>query len=127
MSLEELDKLEQQRRDADRAYNDALTAFDGALVRTAPQPAAPLEVEATAEPVPEGWRGWPVRAVQQWLSPWMERQNTMNARAAATIRALKLKRRPPFTTFAHRLMNTTFSVVSPFAAPGVHMTTASGP
>ena len=88
MSLEELDKLEQQRRDADRAYNDALTAFDGALVRTAPQPAAPLEVEATAEPVPEGWRGWPVRAVQQWLSPWMERQNTMNARAAATIRAL---------------------------------------
>ena len=33
MSLEELDKLEQQRRDADRAYNDALTAFDGALAR----------------------------------------------------------------------------------------------
>src|SRR5205814_9623008 len=34
----------------------------------------------------------------------------------ATINALKLKRRPPFTTFAQRLMNTTFSVVSPFAA-----------
>src|SRR6476619_3296314 len=33
----------------------------------------------------------------------------------ATINALKLKRRPPFTTLAHRLMNTTFSVVSPFA------------
>src|SRR3954453_22451217 len=32
------------------------------------------------------------------------------------MRALKLKRRPPFTTFAHRLMNTTFSVVSPLAA-----------
>jgi hypothetical protein len=30
--------------------------------------------------------------------------------------ALKLKRRPPFTTFAQRLMNTTFSVVSPLAA-----------
>ena len=29
--------------------------------------------------------------------------------------ALKLKRRPPFTTFAQRLMNTTFSVVSPLA------------
>src|SRR5436190_16680472 len=34
----------------------------------------------------------------------------------ATISALKLKRRPPFTTFAQRLMNTTFSVVSPFTA-----------
>src|SRR5437667_11165981 len=30
--------------------------------------------------------------------------------------ALKLKRRPPLTTFAQRLMNTTFSVVSPLAA-----------
>jgi len=28
------------------------------------------------------------------------------------MRALKLKRRPPFTTLAHRLMNPTFSVVS---------------
>src|SRR5438874_4291861 len=34
----------------------------------------------------------------------------------ATINALKLKRRPPFTTLAQRLMKTTFSVVSPFAA-----------
>jgi hypothetical protein len=34
----------------------------------------------------------------------------------ATINALKLKRRPPFTTFAQRLMKTTFSVVSPLAA-----------
>jgi len=34
----------------------------------------------------------------------------------ATISALKLKRRPPFTTLAQRLMNTTFSVVSPLAA-----------
>src|ERR1700722_10363861 len=35
----------------------------------------------------------------------------------ATISALKLKRRPPLTTFAQRLMNTTFSVVSPFCPP----------
>src|SRR5690242_11516105 len=34
----------------------------------------------------------------------------------ATINALKLKRRPPFTTLAQRLMKTTFSVVSPLAA-----------
>src|SRR6266850_1745421 len=31
------------------------------------------------------------------------------------MRALKLNRRPPFTTLAQRLMNTTFSVVSPLA------------
>jgi SAM-dependent methyltransferase len=88
MSLEELDKLEHQRRDADRAYNDALTAFDAALVRTAPQPAAALEAAAPRPSVPDGWRGWPVRAVQQWLAPWMEQQETVNARTAATIRAL---------------------------------------
>src|SRR5205823_3628560 len=41
---------------------------------------------------------------------------TFPSRSPATINALKLKRRPPFTTFAQRLMNTTFSVVSPFAA-----------
>jgi len=40
MSLEELDKLERQRRDADQRYNDALTAFDAALVHAAP-PGAP--------------------------------------------------------------------------------------
>src|SRR5207248_11575650 len=34
----------------------------------------------------------------------------------ATINAVKLKRRPPFTTLAQRLMKTTFSVVSAFAA-----------
>src|SRR5437763_13669738 len=41
---------------------------------------------------------------------------TLPSWSPATIRALKLKRRPPFTTFAQRLMNTTFSVVSPRAA-----------
>jgi SAM-dependent methyltransferase len=88
MSLEELDQLEHQRRDADRAYNDALTAFDAALVRTAPQPAAALEAAAPPPSVPEGWRGWPVRAVQQWLAPWMARQETLHARTSATIDAL---------------------------------------
>src|SRR5205814_8627287 len=43
-------------------------------------------------------------------------QPTFPSWSPATINALKLKRRPPFTTFAQRLMNTTFSVVSPFAA-----------
>ena len=35
MSPDELDTLEQQRRDADRLYNEALTAFDAALASIA--------------------------------------------------------------------------------------------
>ena len=38
MSLDELDKLERQRRDADRRYNDALTAFDASLTRATKAP-----------------------------------------------------------------------------------------
>jgi hypothetical protein len=43
-------------------------------------------------------------------------QPTIPSWSPATISALKLKRRPPFTTFAQRLIKTTFSVVSPLAA-----------
>ena len=32
MTLAELEELDRQRRDADRQYNEALTAFDAALV-----------------------------------------------------------------------------------------------
>jgi len=44
----------------------------------------------------------------------------------ATIKALKLKRRPPFTTFAQRFINTTFSLVSPFAVDGFSCLRESG-
>src|SRR5690349_18718761 len=37
---------------------------------------------------------------------------TLPRLSPTTTRALKLKRRPPFTTLAERLMNTTFSVSS---------------
>ena len=40
-------------------------------------------------------------------------QPTLPSWSPATINALNEKRRPPLTTLAHRLMNTTFSVVSP--------------
>ena len=65
MSLEELHKLERHRRDADRAYNDALTAFDAALIRIASQlPLAP-GIDATRSPVPDGWRGFADFLVRQ--------------------------------------------------------------
>src|SRR5476649_2258124 len=37
---------------------------------------------------------------------------TLPLRSPETTSALKLKRRPPFTTLAHRLMKTTFSAMS---------------
>lgn len=88
MSLDEFDTLERQRRDADRRYNDALTAFDAALVRSTPQAPAGLVADSTPPSVPRGWRGWRLRAVQQWLAPWMERQHAFNVRTADAIEAL---------------------------------------
>ncbi len=88
MSLDELDPFEHQRRDADRRYNDALTAFDAALVRTIPRATAGLVADSTQPSVPAGWRGLGLRAVQRWLTPWMERQHTFNARTADAIETL---------------------------------------
>src|SRR5215212_7685072 len=88
MSLEELDKLERHRRDADQTYNDALTKFDEALIHLPPSETDALAADATLPPAPAGWRGWPARAVQQWLTPWIERQQRLHARTAAAIEAL---------------------------------------
>ena len=99
MSLEELDKLERQRRDADQRYNDALTAFDAALVHIEPPPAAGLVADAAVPAVPDGWRGWSVRAVQQWLSPWIDRQHAFNARTVETIDALVARDRERTAAF----------------------------
>jgi len=88
MSLDELDKLERQRRDADRRYNEALTAFDASLVRTTPHAAIGLAVDATQPSLPRGWLGWTLRGVQRWLAPWIDRQHAFNARTADVIGAL---------------------------------------
>jgi SAM-dependent methyltransferase len=100
MSLEELDKLERQRRDADRRYNEALTAFDAALIKAAPPAAAGLVADSSVPPVPRGWRGTIVRAVQAWLSPWIARQHAFNARTAETVEALIARDRERTDAFA---------------------------
>src|SRR3954465_4594431 len=88
MSADKLDKLEHQRREADARYNDALSAFDAALVRPVP----PLEngpaADPEAPPALSGWRHWPLGAVQRWIAPWIARQQAFNARTAAAIDAL---------------------------------------
>jgi len=45
-------------------------------------------------------------------------QAPLPARSPVTIKALKLKRRPPFTTLEQRLMKTTFSVNPSFDSLG---------
>ena len=88
MSLDELDKLERQRRDADRRYNDALTAFDASLVRTTPEAPIALVADPTLPSPPAGWLGWTIRGTQRWLTPWVERQHAFNARSADAIQRL---------------------------------------
>src|SRR3954467_11193690 len=100
MSPDQLDTLEQQRRDADRRYNDALTAFDAALVRVGTIELPPLVADPSLPPVPAGWRGRSLRAVSGWLLPWFERQQAFNARAAAVIEALNTRERDRAAAFA---------------------------
>jgi SAM-dependent methyltransferase len=88
MSLDEHHTLERDRRAADRDYNDALTAFDAALVRATLRLTVPLGADSSTPPLPAGWRGWRLRSVWQWLAPWIERQHAFNARTAAAIDAL---------------------------------------
>ena len=100
MSPDHLDTLEQQRRDADRRYNDALTAFDAALVRVGTIELPPLVADPSLPPVPAGWRGRSLRAVSGWLLPWFERQHAFNARTAAAIEALHTRERDRAAAFA---------------------------
>jgi SAM-dependent methyltransferase len=93
MSLDELDKLDRQRRDADARYNDALTAFDAALVRATPPASSGLAADASIPGLPSGLGGWPVRAVAHWLTPWIERQHAFNARTAEVIDVLIARER----------------------------------
>jgi SAM-dependent methyltransferase len=88
MSLDELDKLERQRRDADRRYNDALTAFDASLVRITPEAPIGLAADPTPPSPPTGLLGWTIRGAQRWLAPWIERQHAFNARTADAIERL---------------------------------------
>ncbi len=81
---DDLPRLERERADADRAYNDALTALDRSLVRM-----PPLAGVAAPDPIvpelPPGMLGRWLRPVWQWLAPSLRRQDAANAQFAAAL------------------------------------------
>jgi O-antigen chain-terminating methyltransferase len=88
MSADQLDMLERERRVADRQYNDALTAFDAALLRTPARADIGTLADVTPPPLPAGWRARSLRVVAQWLAPWFDRQRARDARTAEAIEML---------------------------------------
>lgn len=77
-----MSELERQRLEADRVYNEALTAVDRAIMRP-PAPMAPIAVPDAPPPMPpSGWRNRMLRQVQEWLAPTLARQCAFNARVA---------------------------------------------
>ena len=93
ISPEDLKRLYAERRAADRAYNDALTALADALhqVRDLPHPPPPYDdwqvaaLHALSDPLAEapapgaGWRDRLRARVQQMVAPMFERQKAFNA------------------------------------------------
>src|SRR5207249_12059736 len=94
-----LEQLEHARQDADRQYNEALTAFDSALVRASSIPDASVVAETTAPALSTGWRAWWLRGVQRWLAPWIEREHAFNTGTAATVEALLARERDRSAAF----------------------------
>jgi len=90
---DDLERLERERLDADRRYNEALTAFDAALVHLPPIADAIAAGDAALPPLPAGWRGRWMRTVEQWLRPWTDRQRTFNAQAAEALQSLTARER----------------------------------
>ena len=92
ISAEDLHRLTRERHDADRRYNDALTALDRAIHALPDIPSPPPAIDTTqidtlqrladataGPPGPGGgWRGWARRFVWSVLEPALARQDQVN-------------------------------------------------
>lgn len=90
---DDLKRLYAERKAADRAYNDALTALAEALqqLRDLPHPPPPYDdtqvatLHALSDPLADapdagaGWRGWLRARVRGMVAPMFERQKAFNA------------------------------------------------
>ena len=93
VSEADLTRLKQERHDADRRYNDALTGLDAAiqaLPRPSQSSAAPDETQVTPlnqrweitraiAPLPGGWRGRLARLAVSVVQPALEQQQAFNS------------------------------------------------
>ena len=93
ISPEDLKRVYADRKAADRAYNDALTALADALqqLRDLPHPPPPYDdrqvaaLHVLSDPLAEapaagtGWRGWLRARVHRMVAPMFERQKAFNA------------------------------------------------
>ena len=92
VSTDDLARLERDRKDADRGYNDALTALDGAIqrLREMPHPPPPYDEHQLTplneqwdllaiKPVAVGWRGRLKSRIWAVVAPLFERQHAFNA------------------------------------------------
>ncbi len=90
---------DRERLDADRRYNDALTAFDRALVRAIELPGGVPPPETMAPPLPAGLRGRWLRGVDRWLAPFFDRQQALNRRVADALDGLIARERDRQASF----------------------------
>jgi SAM-dependent methyltransferase len=89
---ETLERLARERAEADRRYNDALTALDQAVVRLADLPPLPLPLDehqlqalnqswmVADRPATGGWKGRLASIVWRLLRPSLDKQTAFNSR-----------------------------------------------
>ena len=92
VSADDLARFKREREDADRTYNDALTALDRAVqrLRNVPHPPPPYDERQLARlnerwdllslrPADRGWRGRVRSVIWSAVAPLFERQHAFNA------------------------------------------------
>ena len=87
-----LERLSRERADADRRYNDALTALDAAIMRAADLPTPPPPFDdyqlqtlsdswaIATRPTNQGWKGRIASIIWRVVGPSLEKQTTFNSR-----------------------------------------------
>ena len=93
--------LEHDRLDADRRYNEALTALDRALLHPRDARTAGLPPDTAAPAAPEGWGPYHrlLRAVHGWLAPLLGRQHAFNERVAEELSTSAARERERWQAF----------------------------
>jgi SAM-dependent methyltransferase len=91
--MSDSDRLRQEAEDADRSYNEALTAVDDAFVPADETPGPVVPWPDAVLPPPSGThRPW-LRIIQRWLAPVFARQRTFDNHVVDAIDALTDKER----------------------------------